>query len=150
MARDGVKVFFECLGPLVRKPQPTVLDPKTQEMVKSKILKMVKLRYLVGDTKIKSLIKYFAVPKREDNIRLVYNATANRLNDCVWVPTFWLPTTDTLVRGLHKDSWMTDRDVGDMFLNFQLHESIMPYTGVDLTLLYSKEKEEGPRWAVWD
>ncbi len=57
-------------------------------MVKDKILKVVKCRYLVGGTKIKSLIKYFAVPKGNGEIRLVYNATANRLNECVWVPTF--------------------------------------------------------------
>jgi hypothetical protein len=45
---------------------------------------------------------------------------------------------------------MTDRDVGDMFLNFQLHESVMPFTGVDLSALYTDDKEEGPRLAVWD
>jgi hypothetical protein len=83
MARDGVKVFFERPGPLVRNPQPNVADPKVWEMVKDKILKVVKRRYLVGRIKIKSLIKYFAVPKGDDDIRLVYDATANRLNECV-------------------------------------------------------------------
>ncbi len=71
--------------------------------------------------KVKSLIKYFAVPKGEDDIKLVYNAAANCLNECVWVPTFWLPTIDTLLRAVDKDLWMMDRDMGDMFLNFQLH-----------------------------
>ncbi len=45
---------------------------------------------------------------------------------------------------------MTDQDVGDMFLNFQLHESVVPFTGVDLSSLYGADKEEGLRWAVWD
>jgi hypothetical protein len=45
---------------------------------------------------------------------------------------------------------MTDRDVGDMFLNFQLHESIMPYTGVNLSLLYEAGEEDGLRCVVWD
>ncbi len=53
---------------------------------------------------MKLLIKYFVVPKGEDDIRLVYDATANKLNQCVWVPTFWLPTVDLLVRALDKDS----------------------------------------------
>ncbi len=57
---------------------------------------------------IRMLIKYFMVPKGKDNFRMVYNATANKLNDCVWVPTFWLPTIDLLVRALDEHSWMTD------------------------------------------
>jgi hypothetical protein len=121
-------------------------------MAKSKILKVVKRRYLktVDIGSIKSLIKYFAVQKGDDDIRLVYDATANRLNECVWAPPFWLPTIDTLVRGVDKDSWMTDRDVGNMFLNYQLHESVVPYTGVDLSSLYEGKDEVGPQWAVWD
>ncbi len=67
-----------------------------------------------------------------------------------WVPTFWLPTSDTLVRALDKDSWMIDRDIGDMFLNFQLHESVVPFTDVDLSSLYAEGNEVEPRWAVWD
>jgi hypothetical protein len=118
---------------------------------KEKIFKVVKRRYLLTTgTKVKSLIKYFAVPKGEDDIRLVYDATANKLNNCVWVPTFWLPTIDLLVRALDKDLWMMDRNVEDMFLNFQLHESMKPFTGVDLLSLYEMETEPGPRWAVWD
>jgi hypothetical protein len=45
---------------------------------------------------------------------------------------------------------MTDRDIGDMFLNFQLHGSVVPFTGVNLSSLYNSPDEEGPRWAVWD
>lgn len=118
---------------------------------KEKIFKVVKRRYLLmTGIKVKSLIKYFAVPKGEDNICLVYNATSNKLNDCVWMPTFWLPTINLLVRALDKDSWMTDCDVGDMFLNFQLHKSMNLFTGVDLSSLYKTETEPRPCWAVWD
>jgi hypothetical protein len=45
---------------------------------------------------------------------------------------------------------MTDRAVGDMFLNFQLHESVVPFTRVNLSLLYENGNDAGPRWAVWD
>ena len=45
---------------------------------------------------------------------------------------------------------MTDQDVGDMFLNFKLHWTVGPYTGVDLSTLYDSDEEPGPRWAVWD
>jgi hypothetical protein len=45
---------------------------------------------------------------------------------------------------------MTDRDVGDMFLNFQLHEAAIPFTGVDLSTLYDSPDDPGPRMAVWN
>jgi hypothetical protein len=45
---------------------------------------------------------------------------------------------------------MTDHDFGDMFLNFQIHRSVAPFTGVDLLSLYDDDEETGPRWAVWD
>ncbi len=37
-----------------------------------------------------------------------------------------------------------------MFLNYQLHEEVHPYMGVDLSCLYEGPKKAGPRWAVWD
>ena len=50
---------------------------------------MLKRRYLLpSDSLVKSYIKYFAVPKGDDDIRMVYDATANKLNEAVWVPTF--------------------------------------------------------------
>ena len=151
MARDGVKVFFEKPGPTTREAQPKIRDPKIREMAKEKIFKVLKRRYLrTLGIKIKSMIKYFAVPKGEDDIRMVYDATANHLNECVWVPTFWLPTIESLIRTLDQNSWMTDRDVGDMFLNFKLHWTVGPYTGVDLSPIYENDEEPGPRWAVWD
>jgi hypothetical protein len=45
---------------------------------------------------------------------------------------------------------MMDRDIRDMFLNYQLHEEVRPYTAVDLTGLQDIPKETGPEWAVWD
>ncbi len=45
---------------------------------------------------------------------------------------------------------MTDRDVGNMFLNYQLHKEVRPFTAVNLSCLYEDPAEAGPRWAVWD
>ena len=150
MARDGVPVFFEKEGPSTRDPQPPFPDPKVRASVRKKLEKVINRKYmLTSGIELKSLIKYFAVPKGEDDIRIVYDATANKLNECIWVPSFWLPTLDSLVRSLDRHSWMADRDIGDMFLNFQLHPSVIPYTGVDLKPMYEKG-ESGPRWAFWD
>jgi hypothetical protein len=146
-----VKAFFEKPGPTTKGGQPVITDPLIREQTQEKIGKVITQRYLLtSGPPIKSYIKYFAVPKGEDDIRLVYDATANKLNECVWVPSFWLPTIKSLVCGFDSNSWMTDRDVGDMFLNFQLHEDVVPYMGVYLSTLYDKPEDPGPRWAFWD
>ncbi len=112
---------------------------------------MLNRRYLITENiVIRSLIKYFAVPKGDNDVRMVYDTTANRLNDYVWVQSLWLLTLDSLVRGVGSDSWMMDHNVGDMFLNYQLHHTVVPYTGVDLSSLYKNEMDVGPCWAVWD
>ena len=150
-ARDRIPAWFERPGPTSREAQPVIADAGIRAKVKDKISKVVKRRYLLTTgINVKSLIKYFAVPKGEDDVRMVYDATASKLNECVWVPSFWLPTIDLLVRALDGELWMTDRDVGDMFLNYQLHRSVVPFTGVNLSSLYEGSDEVGPRWAVWD
>ncbi len=62
----------------------------------------------------------------------------------------WLPTIDLLVWVVDKGCWIMDRDVGDMFLNYQLHKDVSPFTALDLSCLYDDPEEAGPRWAVWD
>ena len=131
--------------------QPIIADTGIQAKTREKIGKVIKRRYLLPtDLPIKSFIKFFAVPKGEDDIQLVYDATANKLNECVWVLSFWLPTIDSLVQACDADTWTTDRDIGDMFLNFQLHACVVPFTGVDLSSLNNSPNEEGPRCAVRD
>jgi len=153
IARDGVPVFFEQPGPSVMQPQPEFKDPEVRERVREKVTKVMKRRYVVRLTTgldLKSLIKYFAVPKGLDDIRIVYDGTASGLNDAVWAPSFWLPTIDSLVRALDADSWMSDRDIGDMFLNFQLHESVWPFAGVDVgPILDEQGKISEERWYYW-
>jgi len=119
MARDGVPVFFETEGPSTKESQPTISDPDWRSKVRTKIEKVIRQRYmLTTGLVIQSLIKFYDIPKGEDDIRMVYDGTANLLNSCVWIPTFWLATVDSLLRALDKESWMTDRGIADMFLNF--------------------------------
>jgi hypothetical protein len=90
-ARDGIRPFFEKSGPTTQQSQPTIDDPVTCAKVMEKIKKVIKRRYLTTSSgaTIKSYIKYFAFPKGEDDIRMVYDATANKLNDAVWAPSFY-------------------------------------------------------------
>jgi hypothetical protein len=99
---------------------------------------------------LKSIIRYFAVPKGEEDIRIVYDTTASSLNDCVWAPSFWLPTIDSLLQSLDTDSWMAERDISDMFLNFELHPSAWPFAGVDIApILEPEELAQVSQWYHW-
>ena len=72
------------------------------------------------------------------------------MNESVWFPSFWLPSIDSLVRALGADSWMSDWDIGDMFLNFQLHESTWPFVGVDSKpILDDDGTASQARWYHW-
>ena len=125
--------------------QPIIADAGIRAKTREKIGKVIKRRYLLTtDLPIKSFIKKIVVPKGEDDIRLVYDATANKLNELVWIPSFWLPTIDSLVQACDVDTGMTDCDIGNMFLNFQLHASVIPFTGADLISLYNILDEAGP------
>ena len=53
--------------------------------------------------------------------RTVFHAGANKLNDIMWVPSFGPPTVNLLLRIMDLLSLMEDRDVDEMFINFQLH-----------------------------
>ena len=151
LARDGVPIFFEKPGPTTRGFQPRIADSVVRDLTREKVAKVLQRRYLCeATTPVRSFIKYFAVPKGVDDVRIVYDATANGLNECVWSPPFWLPTINTLVCGLDENSWMTDRDMADMFLNFQLHSSAVPFTGVRLSSLYEASDKIGVCEAVWD
>ena len=81
----------------------------------------------------KSLIDYFCVPKGTDDVRVVFNGTSSGINNTVWAQNFWLPMAESLLRVSHFGSKYIDLDLGEMFLNFNLHSSLQPYSGVDLT-----------------
>ena len=72
-ARDRVKVFFERPGPTTQKKQPIIEDNLTIcTKTNKKISKVLKRRYLLpSDLLVKLNIKYFAVPKGDDDIRMV-------------------------------------------------------------------------------
>jgi hypothetical protein len=68
------------------------------------------------------MTNFFSVSKGEFDIRMVFDGTASGLNDSIWIPGFGLPTVQTHLRAVDKDTFMADVDVGVMFLNFHLHE----------------------------
>jgi hypothetical protein len=99
---------------------------------------------------IRSLMDFFAVEKDSD-IHLVYNGTSCGLNEALWAPNFWLPMPATAARTLGYGYYMVDIDLGEMFLNFPLHEVLQRFSGVDFSQFDAELKESlpGPLHAKW-
>ena len=98
-------------------------------------MKFIDRGYLIfpQSSEIKSLIDYFYVSKGTDDIRPIFNGTSCGLTDAIWCPNFWLPTSKRFLRSVTFNSKFVDLDFGEMFHNFPLHPSLIPYSGVDLT-----------------
>jgi hypothetical protein len=131
-ARDGMAPYI--LGPLprymraARKPKPEMF-----ELILPKLQKFLNRGYVhPAEGNVYSLIDKFAVPKADD-IRVVLNGTSCGLNDAVWAPNFWLPTSNTAANLLNYNYCSVDVDLGEMFYNFPLTEVLRKHSGIDFT-----------------
>ena len=70
---------------------------------------------------------------------MVYDATKSGLNKAVFAPWFVMPTVDTFLRSTVAGSYMTDCDVGELFLNFMLERSVRSHAGVNLSQAFLEE-----------
>jgi hypothetical protein len=136
--RDGIKVHFWEAPPKYVVPQRDVHDPKTKELVREKLQK-VRMRRYIAEGYVVSLTSFFAVPKGEDDIRMVYDGSIGGLNDAMRVPCFVLSTVNAHLRAVEQGTYMGDLDMGECFLNFLLHPTLRPYAGVDFTLFFPLE-----------
>jgi hypothetical protein len=93
------------------------------------------------------------VPLRQwgDDIRMVYDSTRSGLNDAMWAPWFPLPTIEAHLRFVDNGTHMGDIDIGDMFLNFMLHDDVRMVAGVDLTPFSPEElDDQGQVNVIWE
>jgi len=111
-----------------------------------KKVQLVRERGYVKAGYTSSLTSYFAVPKAQGDIRMVYDATKSGLNASIWAPNFLLPTIDSMTRLMDHHSWMGDLDLADMFLNFPLDPKIRPLCGIDLRPLFP----DATSWGRWE
>lgn len=147
--RDGLPLWFKAPMPQWRVPQRSEKDPRVWSAMRKKLQAVREKGYLKPGT-VKSLTSFFAVPKGENDIRMVYDGTKSGLNGVLWAPWFPLPTIDHHLRAVLPGYWMGDIDIGEMFLNFMLHERVQPYCGVDLTTMYPEEVEAAQVcWERW-
>jgi hypothetical protein len=103
----------------------------------------------IGKGAVSSLTSCFAVPKGADDVHLVYDSTKSGLNAAIWVPSFSLPTVDTLTDMLEPTSWMSDLDMGEQFLNFLLNPKLQPYCGIDVRPYLGAPGDTQTRWLHW-
>ena len=149
--RDGVELFVDWSNlPNYWKRQQWPDEETSIKKLRSK-LSNVRMKKYIQPGFVKSLTSYFAVPKAETDVRIVYDGTACGLNDSLWAPNFMLPTVDSILRNASSSTWFGDIDLGEMFLNYPLDERIRPYAGVDVTyvdndLADSKVKRILERW----
>jgi hypothetical protein len=106
-------------------------DPVTKAQLVTKLQKARDRRYIAAG-QVDLLTAFFAV-KKGDDVRPVYDGSVSGLNKSIWMPRFVLPTIQSHLRQVEAGTFMCDLDVGEMFLNFILHQSIRPLAGVDLT-----------------
>jgi len=94
--RDGVPVFVGGDLPNCKQQMQQEQDKGTKAHIIGNLSKVVARRY-VSKGLVKSLTKFFSVPKGEDNICMVYDASALGLNDALWAPNFGLPDVDSVL-----------------------------------------------------
>lgn len=72
LAQEGVPLFFAKEGPATKQAQPPIVDPEMQDAMKKKLKKVILQRYVIKmGLKLKSLIKYFAMPKGKEDIQIL-------------------------------------------------------------------------------
>jgi hypothetical protein len=120
------------------------------EKMKGKIQKITARNY-ISDGLVLSLINCFAVPKGEEDIRLVYDGTKSGLNEAVFSPNFFLPFPDSMLMWVDCNSWFGDLDLGEMFLNYFLDKGVRAFSGVDISKLMNKNLNNFKSiWKRWN
>jgi hypothetical protein len=124
--------------------------------MRAKVVKVHRLDYIKAG-KIVSRKSFFSVDKGETDIRMVYNGTSCGLNNVLYTPHFGIPTVRETLRAIMPGFYQCDLDVQDQFLNFNLHNSLREYSGVDVHGVHSLACEDASwevlwsaRWEQWE
>ena len=77
---------------------------------------------------------------------MVYSGTFSEINKILWETDFSLPYLSTHMRVVQEGTYMTDIDIGYIFLNFITHENLIIFLGVYFTHMRSYDMS----LEVWD
>jgi hypothetical protein len=78
---------------------------------------------------------YFAVPEGDADICVVFDGTLCGLNESLWSPNFFLPTSKNAAEMLSYSLCMTDVNFGEFFHNFFSDKRVRKHSSVDTTPL---------------
>lgn len=134
-ARDGIRIFVKGVLPKAKRMKPLRLPEDQLALVADKINGMVSRGYLSSSGSVRSCLHFFTVPKGPTDVRIVYDGTSCGLNEALWAPNFYLPSSKAASLLLTFSSWMADADFGEMFHNFFMDEAIRKHAGVDISKL---------------
>jgi hypothetical protein len=85
-ARDGTPIWIDHEKlPQYRKPQRDITDIIRKKRVTQKLLKVLDRGYMKPSL-VLALTSFFDVPKRKDDILMVYDGTVSGLNKALWAP----------------------------------------------------------------
>ena len=105
------------------------------------MLKVWQRSYISSGEEEMILAHFFSLDKSKDT-KMVYNDTSSGINDVLWDPHFTLPTIYIQMRDIKPGSIMVYIDIGEMFINFILHQSLWRFCMVDVThMLYQVSLE---------
>lgn len=152
-ARDGSSFPWKFYPlPAYKIPQKFPSNEVEKQLMIDKVLVPIERGY-ISPGLVKSLSGFFSVPKGPTDIRLVYDMTKCGLNKCLWSPRFYLPVPESLFDSIDYNSYMSDIDQGEMFLNYFSDPELVPYMGVDVTeaVLAGNRKEHNKKiWMRWN
>ena len=80
---------------------------------------------------------------------MVYNKTSSDLNSSLWAPHFSLTTVGSTLRAEERGTFMVDRDIGEMFLNFMFSEDVRYFCEVEIINLRTEEEWGNHRSGGW-
>ena len=131
-ARDGQPHFMTgpVGAPFMRK-QSKARDPQKHELMRAKVVQ-VQQRGYIKPGKVVSGTHYFCVDKGTSDIRMVYNGTSCGLNTQLHAPHYGLLSVKHTLRALREGYYQCDQDVGEQFLNYNLHQLLRERSGVDV------------------
>ena len=143
--RDGTPLWVSGRLPRYKRSRQMLpREPEKADQVKRKLSKVINRGYISPEEMV-NVTSYFDVPKGDDDIRMVYDFTASKLNDALWAPNFWLPTISNVLDCTTHSSWFGDVDAGEMFLNFPLDREMRKYCGVDVSCVYPSSSQHKKR-----
>ena len=142
-ARDGIRLWYSSRSERWFGRSTPADTQEAENKMRDKEDKLISRRYLERGkgVYVESVVPRFAVQKGDSDIRVVWDAKKNGVNDHLWAPHFFLPGSSNLESLLTHKSFQGDMDVGEMFLNFMLHFKDRKHFGVRYFSKDDKGKE---------